>query len=347
MVTIDGSFGEGGGQMIRTSLSLSALINIPFRIVNVRRNRPKPGLRAQHLAAVRAMKEISHAEVDGDFINSTELVFKPRQISGGAYAFDIRTAGATSLVLQTLIPPLIFAGTESRIVLSGGTHVPISPPFHFIQKTFLPLLAEFGVRVHASIDAYGFYPRGGGRIEADILPILHKPLHVPPFPEEKTIWAVQGVSAVANLPLSIAERQKAAAMEVLGKIDIPVHIDTASVHSPGTGTFIFLGAQGIPCRAGFSSIGIRGKRAEAVGAEAASTFMDYYRRDGCIDPHLADQIVLYMALADGESSFTTMEVSDHLRTNLHVIQLFTGARYSVEETAGAPGKVTVRGIGFK
>ncbi len=209
MVEVDGSSGEGGGQIIRTALSLSALSGKPFHIRDIRKNRPRPGLRAQHLAAVRALKTISGARVEGDRLDSTELRFQPSTVRGGAYRFDIGTAGATSLVLQTLLPPLIFADTESHLVLTGGTHVPISPPFHFMQQVFLPVLGMSGIRVTASIKTYGFYPKGGGEMEVHLWPHPPGPLPSLTFPEKKGISRVRGVSAVANLPLSIAERQRA------------------------------------------------------------------------------------------------------------------------------------------
>ena len=347
MVEIDGGMGEGGGQIIRTSLSLSALLGVPFRIENIRENRPKPGLRAQHLAAVRAVKRICNARVEGDAIGSVRLLFEPGKPEGGSYRFEIGTAGAVPLVLQALLPPLLFADAESRVSLSGGTHVPISPTFHFVSKVFFPVLSEMGIEARASIRNYGFYPRGGGEIEAQVTPVGSGPLGPFVLPEKKAIWAVRGVSAVANLPMSIGERQKSAALEVLKALSLSVDIDVVSVPSQGTGTFLFLEAEGSPCRAGFSSIGVRGKRAEVVGKEAAFALLEYYRRPGSVDPHLADQIVLYLALAAGTSSFTTTDVTAHLLTNIAVIERFTHSRSVVEGHVGSSGRVTIEGAGFR
>ncbi len=347
MLEIDGSMGEGGGQIIRTSLGLSALLGIPFRITNIRMNRPKPGLRAQHLAAVRAVKTVCDAEVEGDEIGSRRLSFMPSVPRGGTYRFEIGTAGATTLVLQALLPPLIYAEEPSRLSLSGGTHVPISPPFHFLREVFLPALSELGAHTQASIKVYGFYPHGGGEIEAAVAPVPSVALHPLVSPTEKSLWGVRGVSAVANLPLSIAERQKEAAQLVLRRLPARVEIDTQSVPSPGSGTFLFLKTEGAACRGGFSSIGVRGKRAEVVGTEAATALLDYHRRKGCIDPHLADQLVIYHALAEGESVFTTTAVTEHLFTNLAVIKRFVDVDYRVEGDPGAAGKVTIRGIGYR
>ncbi len=346
MVEIDGSSGEGGGQIIRTALSLSVLSGRPFHIRNIRKNRLKPGLRAQHLAAVRALKAISDARVEGDALDSAELRFQPSRLKGGTYRFDIGTAGATTLILQTLLPPLIFADRESRLVLTGGTHVPISPPFDFIQHVFLPALAMSGVRASASIKIYGFYPRGGGEVEVRVRPHLDGPLTALVFPEKKGVSRIKGVSAVANLPLSITERQKNSALGILRGTSAMGEIETRSVPSPGRGTFLFLKAEGATCGAGFSSIGIRGKRAESVGAEAAEALLSYVNDDGCLDPHLSDQIVLYLALAAGRSVFTTTRITSHLVTNMEVIKGFLDAGYEVEGEPGSPGKVSVTGVGY-
>ena len=180
-------------------------------------------------------------------------------MEGGDYRFDVGTAGSTPLVLQSLIPPLVYASKESRITLVGGTHVPISPPFHFLRDVFLPVVREMGGKIDLSIKVYGFYPRGGGEIEAKIGPADDHSLHPFSCPAEKAVWSVTGVSAVANLPLSIAERQKEAALIVMRRLPVRVEIETASVRSPGAGTFLFLRSEGGPCRAGFSSIGVPGK----------------------------------------------------------------------------------------
>ena len=346
MVEIDGSLGEGGGQIIRTSLSLSALTNIPFLITGIRSRRPKPGLRAQHLSAVRATQEIAGAHVEGDEIGSHKIVFEPRGVKGGSFQFDIGTAGATTLVLETLLPPLVFAASGSRISLRGGTHVPISPPFHFIRDVFLPFLSEMSIQAKASIKAYGFYPRGGGAIEAEVASLEARPPEPTELPENKAVWAIKGVSAVANLPLSIAERQREAALAALKGLALNVDVERRAVPSPGAGTFLFLRAQGGACRAGFTSIGVRGKRAETVGSEAASALLEYWRRPGCVDPLLADQIVIYLALSRGRSSFTTTAITPHLVTNLAVIEKFLHNRYEIEGQEGSPGKVTIDGVGF-
>ena len=346
MIEIDGSFGEGGGQILRTALSMSALLGVPFRIFNVRGKRPRAGLRAQHLAAVRAVKAVSGASVEGDALDSKDLRFRPSNLKGGVWRFDIGTAGATPLVLQTLLPPLIFAREASHLVLTGGTHVPISPPFHFFRHVFLPLLSALGIRARGTTRTYGFYPRGGGEVEARIWPHNQGPLIPPVFPEEKTVRAIRGVSAVANLPISIAERQRDSALGILGKVPLETVIETRSVPSPGRGTFLFLEAEAALCTAGFSSIGVRGKRAEEVGAEAAEALAVYLGTRGCLDLHLSDQIVIYLALAQGRSVFTTTQITPHLVTNLWVIDRFLRLPYTIEGQVGSPGRVSLTGVGY-
>jgi RNA 3'-terminal phosphate cyclase (ATP) len=346
MIEIDGSYGEGGGQILRTALSLSVLLGVPFHIFNVRGNRPRGGLRSQHLAAVRAARAVSGASVEGDELDSRDLRFWPSNLEGGTWRFDLGTAGAIPLVLQTLLPPLIFAREASHLLLTGGTHVPISPPFHFFQHIFLPLLSALDIRASGTVRTYGFYPRGGGEVEAHIWPHNRGPLTPPAFPEKKRVRAIRGVSAVANLPLSIAERQRDSALRVLGKVPMETVIETRSVPSPGRGTFLFLEAEAAICSAGFSSIGVRGKRAEEVGSEAAEALLAYLDTKGCLDPHLSDQIVIYLSLARGRSVFTTTQITPHLVTNLWVIDRFLEVPYTIEGQVGSSGTVALTGVGY-
>jgi len=339
MIEIDGSFGEGGGQILRTSLSLSCLLNRPFRIFNIRKKRKKPGLMPQHLMGIRSLKLISNAKVEGDSEDSTELLFEPSEAKAGDYIFDIGTAGSTSLLLQAILPALIFLKNRSSLTLKGGTHVPFSPPFHYISEIFIPTLNKLGIGVKAKIESYGFYPKGGGKVNVEITPL--DGIKGMNFLERGEIKKVRGVSGVGNLPISIAERQRDAALKVLAFQGLDVKIETLSVSTLGQGTFIFLEVVTDNCLAGFSSLGERGKKAELVGEEAAKNLLDYYSTSACLDHHLADQIVLYLAFAQGESSFTTSEISNHLLTNLWAIEKFLGIQYIVEGEMGKPGRVTI------
>jgi RNA 3'-terminal phosphate cyclase (ATP) len=263
-------------------------------------------------------------------------------VQAGDYFFDIGTAGSTSLLLQAILLPLIFAKNKSSLSLKGGTHVPLSPPFHYISEIFIPILHKLGIDVKASIESYGFYPRGGGRVRVEIKPV--GVINSTNFLERGKIKGVHGFSGVGNLPLSIAERQRDAALKILASQGIEAEIEILSVPTPGQGTFIFLEAVTDNCLAGFSSLGERGKKAELVGEEAVHNFLDYHSTSACLDHHLSDQIVLYLAVAQGESSFTTSEISGHLLTNLWVVEKFLGIHYRVEGEIGKPGRVTIEGV---
>ncbi len=343
MIEIDGSYGEGGGQIIRTALGLSCLFGKPFRMYHIRKGRRKPGLMPQHLTCVSAARLISEAKVEGDSPGSAELVFNPGEPRGGAYSFHIGTAGSTSLVLQTLIPALLFAGKRSSVTVTGGTHVPFSPPFHFLSGVFVPFLERLGIKVRLSIETYGFYPKGGGRIRGDIFPADE--IGSLDLMERGAVSSLAGCSGVGGLPISIAERQKKAALARLSATaselaDKPA-IDAISVPAYGQGTFVYLECRSASSLAGFSALGSRGKRAEAVGDEAAGELITYYRSGTALDRHLADQIVLYLALSNSDSSFTTDAVTDHLLTNLWVIGLFHPYRYAVEGQPGEKGIVRI------
>ncbi len=342
MIEIDGSHGEGGGQILRTALALSAHLGKPFRMYHIRQGRARPGLMPQHLVAVRAAQHLCRAEVSGDSKGSTELSFIPHGVAGGEFSFDIGTAGSTTLVLQTLIPALLFCGEKSRLTILGGTHVPFSPSYHYLAEVFAPFLRRLGAEIRLGIDSYGFYPRGGGRVRAEIRPAGRLvPLNAA---ERGRLVRLAGSSAVGNLPLSIAERQKDALLATLlpgippGS---PVRIELHSVSTPSTGTFLFLRAETEQSMAGFTALGARGKRAEAVGEEAAREFLAYYGAEAALDPHLADQIVLYLALCGGSSVFTTSAITRHLLTNLWVIGLFHEFRYRIDGELGEPGTVVI------
>jgi RNA 3'-terminal phosphate cyclase (ATP) len=344
MLELDGSYGEGGGQILRTALSLSVCLGTPFRIKNIRKNRKKPGLMPQHLTGVRAMAAICGAHIEGASMGSIELLFQPEKSKPGTYRFDIGTAGSTTLLLQTLLPPLIFAGAPSDLVLTGGTHVPMSPPFDYIHDVFIPALKRLGVTIKASIERYGFYPKGGGKILVQVSPehALDRSWDID-FIDQPKVGLIRGVSGVGNLPLSIAERQKTAAERALGVAGLATSIEVISVASPGPGAFIFLKPEGDTCLAGFSSIGERGKRAEKVGGETASALLEYGAARACLDPHLGDQIALYLALSPSAAAFTTSRITHHLLTNLRVIQQFLAISYTVDGEPGQPGRVTISG----
>jgi len=363
VIEIDGSYREGGGQILRTSLSLSCLFRKPFRICNIRKGRKKPGLMPQHLTAVRAAQLISDADVIGDGTGSTKLSFSPGKVKSGDFSLDIGTAGSTSLVLQTLIPAVVFSNIshgpflspllkrgkvglpkeKTTFTLKGGTHVPFSPSFHYLCGVFAPVLTMIGIRIELSIESHGFYPKGGGKVRAEIfLPKNIRPLKAL---RRGKILKLKGYSGVGNLPLSIAERQRSALLDKvyseIRDLKCPVEIELQNVSTPGQGTFVFLRSESENSMAGFTSLGERGKKAEVVGAEAAKGFLDYYSTGAALDPHMSDQIVLYLAMCKEESEFSTSRITEHLMTNLWVISLFHEYRYSVDGDVGQAGTVRI------
>jgi RNA 3'-terminal phosphate cyclase (ATP) len=314
-------------------------------MVNIRKSRKKPGILPQHLTCIQALSRICQAKTDGAAIGSSEIIFQPGQTSGGEYFFDIGTAGSTTLLLQALLPPLLFSTRRtSTVTLRGGTHVPFSPSFDYIRDIFSPTLQTMGMDVQVSIEHYGFYPKGGGRIRAVISPAEDlRPLHLEKRGDLKKITITSGVG---NLPLGIAERQCAAAIGLLKKHHIRAACRLISVGLYGKGTFVFLRADAEPAVAGFSSLGALGKKAEQVGEEAAREFLAYAASGAGMEPHLADQLILFLAFSGGESEFTTSRITAHLLTNLRITEQFTGIAYSVQGTTGMPGKVRISGKGL-
>lgn len=341
MLTIDGSHGEGGGQVLRTSLSLSALLSRELRIDNIRAGRSKPGLAAQHLACVRGAATVCGAAVEGDRMGSMELEFVPGQVRGGRYQFEVGTAGAATLVLQTVLPALLFAGRPSHVQVHGGTNVLWSPPQEYIDALFFPTIHEMGADVVLECLAPGFYPKGGGCIEARIQPLeaVHAPLRWARRGELRSLTAYS--VAEARLPAHIVRRQIEGAREALGSTGLRSFEAHPPSPSPGTTLTIVAGFE--HGRAGFSAIGRRGKPAEEVGREAGEAASRFLAGSASVDRHLADQVLLYAALARGRTTYVTEEVTEHLRTNAWVIEQFLNTTITIDEATGA---VAVDGIGM-
>ena len=341
-IKIDGSYGEGGGQILRTSLSLSCVTKRPIEIYNIRKGRKKPGLQPQHLTCVNAAQAISDAEAQGAELQSQNLIFIPKKIKAEDCLFDVGeikgSAGSASLVLQTLLLPLFYADAPSTVTIIGGTHVPWSPPFHYLKDVFGAAIAKMGFKIALDIERWGWYPIGCGKIRAVINPA--KSLQGINITERGKLKTVTGISAVSNLPLSIAERQRDKGMSLLNKKGIEADIEIINAPSVGKGTFFFLLTEFENSIAGFSSLGAIGKKAEEVAGEACKGLFDFIEAKGAIDSHLSDQLILYMAMAGKESSFTTNQITQHLLTNIWAIKHFLPVEIKVEDINGG-GRVTV------
>ncbi len=340
MLHLNGSHGEGGGQLLRTSLSLAALLGESVRITDIRAGRAKPGLRPQHLTAVQAVARISGAEVEGADLGSRELVFKPRSLRGGDYFFDVAektgSAGAVTLVVQALLPPLLAAREPATLTIRGGTHVAWSPPAHYLTQVFLPALAELGAEASLTLRRWGWYPRGGGEVRLTVRPC--RGFHGRTWLTPPAFDDFQALSAAARVPPHVVRRQARRLKERLGE-KLPVA--EAEVDSLDPGSFVFLWGP----RAGFHALGARGKPAEKVADEVVEEFLGFQKQGAALDRHLADQMLLYLALASGPSEFTTEEITLHLLTNVWVIEQFLGPVFQVHGNLGEPGTVSCRGRG--
>jgi RNA 3'-terminal phosphate cyclase (ATP) len=350
MIEIDGSLGEGGGQVLRSALTLSVLTRQAVRLTHIRARRPKPGLQPQHLAAVKAAAAISAAQVEGAALDAQQLTFTPDRVRGGDYRFDIGTAGATSLVLQTIYLPLALSvsppAPASEITLIGGTHVPWSPSFHYLDLQWRPYLTRLGLSIGLDLLLAGFYPVGNGELRAEIAPAGP----IPPLllPERGALRRLRGISAVANLDTSIAERQRDHALRRLHSRHKGVEIELLDLPARSKGTFLLLLAEFRHGSACYVGLGALGKRAEQVADEACLWLEKFLDSGGAVDEYLADQLLLPLAFAEGASRFRTVRVTEHLRTNAEIIHAFDAAQIEIERGAGGAGLVHVtptRGFG--
>lgn len=325
---IDGAFGEGGGQILRTALTLAMCTGKPIRIANIRANRKKPGLLRQHLTAVEAAAAICGADIQGARLNSTELSFTPGSIKGGDYQFSIGTAGSCTLVLQTVLPALLTANQDSSITVSGGTHNPMSPPFHFLQRAFVPLLQKMGAKVDLELNRFGFYPAGGGRITAKISPGSQLvPLHLKERGERINAYAE---SYTAGLPAHIAERELAEVKKRLSWREDQLLLRAISPdQGPGNVLLITFEHENLTeVFTGFAELGVS---AESVAKGAVLAVQNYIAGNAAVNTYLADQLLLPMALAGG-GSFTATDWSQHAATNAKVIEQFLPVKISPQKT---------------
>ncbi len=343
MIEIDGAYGEGGGQLVRTAAALAAVTGTAIRIVNVRAGRARPGLAPQHLAAVRAVAELCGARTEGLEPRAASFTFSPGVPRGGTFRYDVGTAGSVTLVLQAALPVLLAAPAASRVTVVGGTDVPQAPPADYFTQVLLRHLARMGARVAARVVRRGYFPRGGGEIVLDTVP---GPLRAFELDAPGRLVAVEGAAHVAHLPHHIAERMRAAALHALGSAAASAWIDASVVEGEGAigqGGAIVAWARTEASVLGAGRVAERGVRAEALGEAVGQALAADLASGAALDAHAADQMLVYLALAGG-GSFTTREVAAHALTAMWLIEQFRPVRFACEP-AGALTRVRVRSAG--
>jgi len=329
MLKIDGTTGEGGGQVLRTALGLSVVTQTPFTIEKIRAGRKKPGLQRQHLTAVQAAARVGCAHTDGAEIGSTTLTFEPSAYVGGTYEFAIGSAGSTTLVLQTVLPALWAASEPSTVTISGGTHNPMAPPFDFLKKTFAPVMHRMGAGLEMQLDRHGFYPAGGGRIRARVSPASWLPLKLMSAPKPAEVTA-QILSS--GLHPRVGERESKA---VRRGLDLrPSQVDVVDVDSAGPGNAVMINVQLGKVEEVVTQMGERGVLAEHVVSRAVQETKALLDAKVLVGEHLADQLLIPMAMA-GSGSFRTSMPSLHTQTNAQIIEMFLPVKFSMREDEAA------------
>ena len=337
-VEIDGSLGEGGGQILRSALALSLVTGRPLRVARIRAGRRKPGLLRQHLTGVKLAARIGAAHVVGDELGSQSLTFEPQALLSGTYEVEIGTAGSTSLVAQTVVPALLFADAPSALSIRGGTHARAAPPFEFLRHAYVPALAQMGAEVAVVLERAGFFPVGGGELRVQVSPIQRaKPLDVL---ERGDQLDVEARALLGKLPRDIAERELAVVQRRLGWPRRVLHIEERT-EAMGPGNALVLRIAHENATEVITSFGAQGVPAERVAAQACRATKAWLRQDVPVSEHLADQLLLPMALGAG-GRFRTEALSSHSRTNVSVIEAFLGNTVELKETDGSV-VVCVRG----
>ncbi len=355
MIEIDGRDGEGGGQVLRTALTLAALTGQPVSVRHIRARRRNPGLAPQHLTGVLALARICSAETSPLVVGRADLVFRPgSRPAPSDYLFDVAqaapagSAGSVSLIMQMLCLPLSLAGSASRITLRGGTHVPWSPPFEYLEQVYLPMVARVGLAAECRLDGWGFYPSGGGQITADVGGPAAARAAALPIPlrlvERGTLKRLTGHALACNLPAHIAQRIANRTHNVLSRAGLRAEITPRLARGAGPGAYLWLAAEYEHVTAGFTALGEKGKPSEQVADEACHALLAHHERGAPVDPHLADQLLLPLALADGRSEFRTSVVTGHLLTNAHIIRQFIPASIKITGQEGEAGAVVVQGV---
>jgi RNA 3'-terminal phosphate cyclase (ATP)/RNA 3'-terminal phosphate cyclase (GTP) len=341
-VTIDGSYGEGGGQIVRTTAALSSITGVPCRIFNIRMNRKNPGLARQHVLGLRALARLSGGELTGDSLGSTEITLVPGGIRAASLDVDIETAGSITLLLQTLLLPSFFAPGTVHIGLHGGaTDTFFSPVFDYYRFVFLNILERLGLKCGTEITRRGFYPRGGAEVGVEVTPGSVSNWVCTERGRLRKILILSGAADILK-ERRVAERQAEAAEKTLGfRPDVPVESIAEYFPTLSAGSTITIVGEFENTAIGADSLGSPGKRAEAVGGEAARMFLSEYNSGACLDAHAADQVLPYLSLAEGESLFTASRISKHTETNIWVLSRFLERNIKVEpHVTGAVIRIT-------
>lgn len=344
MIEIDGAAGEGGGQILRTALSLAVARQQAVRVVNVRANRQPPGLRAQHLTSIHAAQMISRAKVLGAEPGSTRLEFTPGAVQAGEYRLSVGTAGSTSLVLQTITLPLALASGSSRVIITGGTHNDRAPCYEYLVHVWARWMAGMGISISIQLERAGFFPRGGGQITATISGLGGpQKLGGMEVTQRGPLTATIAISAVGNVPVKVARRQVRGAQELLAAAGLQAEFKCDRWPARDPGGVCFLGLEFASSVAGFFSLAGKNKPREAVGREAAQQVVDFLQAEqgGAVDPYAADQIMLPLALAAGASRYSTPRLTQHTLTNAGVIAKMTDRQIQVSGQLGRAGRVEI------
>ena len=348
MIEIDGSYGEGGGQILRTSVSLAALTMKPIHISKIRAGRPQPGLKRQHLSGIKLTGELVDASIKGLEVGSTEVTFIPNQRRSGSFNIDVGTAGSISLILQAVLPPAVLAPESISFRIRGGTDVNWSPPIDYLRNVFSPTIKRLGSLIDIEQKKRGHYPKGGGEVLCSVNPASD--LEPIDLVDAGKISEVNGISHCVRLPPHVAERQASSAEKIIRRtleVDVRIRTETYSKSSDnhlGPGSGIVLWANGENgAILGADQLGGKGIRAEEVGKRAANRLIREVSTGRGIDSHLADMIVPYLAVAKGESKIGITEITSHLTTNLWTIRQILGTPMTLEGNIGEPGLLTIKG----
>lgn len=331
LIQIDGALGEAGGQILRTSMALSAVTKKPCHIFNIRKGRSKPGLATQHLLGVQALAGLCNGRLEGDYLGSEEIIFYPGENYRDRVSVNIPTAGSITLVLQSLILPALFAPKPVKIIFEGGaTDTFFSPSIDYFRYVFLKILEKQGAEVEINIIKRGYYPEGGAKVEVVVQASRLKRLNLIKRGNLEKITAISGASESLR-DKKVAERQMAGVREILGKLKLPVEEKVKYYETSCPGSNVCLVAYFQNTVIGTDNLGKLGKRAEDVGKEAALELLKEQKSEACLDKHLADQILPYMALAKGKSKVSVSEITNHCKTNMWVIEKFLDGRFEIKE----------------